>query len=91
VRNARCAPGRREIAEFSKEFKGFERPRAFALIPKEFTTEDDLLTPSLKVKRRNVVARYKDVLEGLYSSPPPRSDDGMRSKAVGDAGDEARA
>lgn len=55
-----------EIDKFSKDFKGFERPKNFAVITEDFSTENDMLTPTLKLKRRNVLERYGDVIEGLY-------------------------
>ncbi len=56
----------REIALHAKGFKSFERPGAFALITEDFTTENGLLTPTLKLRRRDVVARYGTLLESLY-------------------------
>ncbi len=47
-------------------FKGFERVKEFALIPDEFTTDNDMLTPTLKLKRRNVIKAYNDLIESLY-------------------------
>jgi long-chain acyl-CoA synthetase len=55
-----------EIARYGSEMKGFERPERWALLPEDFTLENDLLTPSLKLKRRNVVARHGSRLEELY-------------------------
>jgi long-chain acyl-CoA synthetase len=40
--------------------------RRFELLPQDFSVEGGELTPSLKVKRRLVEARYKDVIESLY-------------------------
>lgn len=57
-----------ELAARSKEFRGYEKPRGFELIKADFTVENGLLTPSLKVKRRQVLAIYQDKLEALYSS-----------------------
>ena len=42
---------RREIEANSGEFKGFEGVRDFALIADDFTTDNGMLTPSLKLKR----------------------------------------
>jgi long-chain acyl-CoA synthetase len=56
-----------EIAENSKDFKGFEKIMNFALLPEEFSTENGMLTPSLKIKRNIVVERFKDQLEALYT------------------------
>jgi long-chain acyl-CoA synthetase len=61
----------RAIAEQAKSFKGYERPKDFALIATEFSVEDDLLTPTLKYKRRHIVARYQELLDSLYGSPIP--------------------
>ncbi|MCS0604991.1 AMP-binding protein [Streptomyces sp. LP11] len=43
-----------------------ESIRAFALVEGEFTEENGLLTPSLKVKRHAVTAAYADRIEELY-------------------------
>jgi long-chain acyl-CoA synthetase len=55
-----------ELARHSGDFKGFERVQKFALIGEEFTTANDMLTPTLKVKRRNVMKRYEDRIASLY-------------------------
>lgn len=57
-----------EIARYAANFKGYERPKEFALITEEFSTENEMLTPSLKVKRRKVLERYGDLLAGLYDA-----------------------
>ncbi len=62
---------RDELAIHSEGFKSFEIPRKFALLPRDFSIEDDTLTPSFKLKRRNVVARYRDLIEQLYLEVPP--------------------
>lgn len=43
-----------------------ESIRAFTLVEGEFTEENGLLTPSLKVKRHEVTAAYADEIESLY-------------------------
>ncbi|MEU9158305.1 AMP-binding protein [Streptomyces sp. NPDC048417] len=43
-----------------------ESIRAFALVEGDFTEDNGLLTPSLKVKRHAVTARYADEIEALY-------------------------
>ena len=55
-----------EIDKYSVDFKGYERVKQFALIGEEFSTENGLLTPSLKLKRRKVIEKYGDVLDGLW-------------------------
>jgi long-chain acyl-CoA synthetase len=57
---------REQINEFSKDAKGYERPQRFLLISEDFTTANDMLTPSLKLKRRNVLKKYGEAVEELY-------------------------
>jgi long-chain acyl-CoA synthetase len=57
-----------EIRTLGADFKGFERPEKFVVATEDFTTDNGMLTPSLKVKRRNVMAKYGDQLNKLYES-----------------------
>lgn len=57
----------KEIETYSGEFKRYERVRGWGLIADEFTVENNLLTPKMSVKRRNVIARYRDALDDLYT------------------------
>ena len=56
----------RELNRQSGPIKGYERVRGFVLTDEEFTPENGLLTPSLKVKRRAVMAKYGAQVEKLY-------------------------
>jgi long-chain acyl-CoA synthetase len=56
-----------EIEKYAKEFKGYERVRDFFFVAEPLTTDNGLLTPTLKLKRRNVVARYESDFKRLYS------------------------
>ncbi|MFJ2156931.1 AMP-dependent synthetase/ligase [Streptomyces sp. NPDC087856] len=46
-----------------------ESIRAFALIEGEFTEDNGLLTPSLKLKRHVATAAYAEDIEALYAQP----------------------
>jgi long-chain acyl-CoA synthetase len=46
--------------------KGYEKPRKFALLDEEWTPENDMLTPTLKLKRRVVMEKYGDLVESLF-------------------------
>lgn len=55
-----------EMQKFGSSFKSYEIPKKIAVTTEDFSTENNMLTPSLKLKRRNVLARYGDLLEALY-------------------------
>ncbi|HXZ63940.1 MAG TPA: long-chain fatty acid--CoA ligase [Streptosporangiaceae bacterium] len=44
-----------------------ESIRRFAVLPVDFTTDNDYLTPSLKVKRANVAKDFAAAIEALYA------------------------
>ncbi len=56
-----------ELDAHSKtSFKGYEKPAAFILTLEDFTTDNGLLTPTLKLKRNKVLEKYGAQLEALY-------------------------
>ncbi len=57
-----------ELTRTSGEFKQFEKIRRFALIREDFTPENDMLTPSLKLKRRVVLKRHGHRVMALYDA-----------------------
>src|SRR5262249_36780781 len=44
----------------------YESIKRFAILPTDFSEASGELTPSMKVKRKVVVDRYRGVIEGLY-------------------------
>jgi long-chain acyl-CoA synthetase len=60
----------RELARLSGEFKGYERVREFAFAPEPFAQDNGTLTPSLKLKRHEILRRWGSLLEALYPEPP---------------------
>lgn len=56
-----------ELETYAAEFKGYERPRNFAILQEDFTTENGMLTPTLKLKRREVLQVHGERIETLYS------------------------
>ena len=48
------------------EFRGYERPRKFAITLDEFSIQNGLLTPALKIRRRIIEKKYSDILNALY-------------------------
>jgi long-chain acyl-CoA synthetase len=46
--------------------RGYERIADFWLLGEDFSQENDTLTPSLKLKRHRIVARYQAEIEAMY-------------------------
>jgi long-chain acyl-CoA synthetase len=57
-----------ELQKYSTEFKRYERPQDLVLISEDFTTENDMLTPKMSLKRRKVLAKYGPLLDALFES-----------------------
>jgi long-chain acyl-CoA synthetase len=56
-----------EIDRFNQNLDRQEKIRRFALLPRDFTIDEDEITPSLKVKRKNIDKKYKAVIDQLYA------------------------
>jgi long-chain acyl-CoA synthetase len=54
-----------EIDEINGELAQYETIKKFTIITEEFTT-DNFLTPSLKIKRKPVIERYKGQIDAMY-------------------------
>ncbi|MDX8391221.1 MAG: long-chain fatty acid--CoA ligase [Mariprofundaceae bacterium] len=54
------------VTALLKPLSAFEQVRRIYVSDKALLMEDDMLTPTMKVKRRQVFARYGEVLESLY-------------------------
>ncbi|MFH1150476.1 MAG: long-chain fatty acid--CoA ligase [Actinomycetota bacterium] len=48
------------------DFDRHERVTRFTLLPEEMTEEGGLLTPTLKIKRKEVLKQYGDTIEAMY-------------------------
>jgi len=55
-----------ELDRLSQSFKSYERPKNVLVVKEDFTVQNGMLTPSLKVKRRTVVKKYEQALQALY-------------------------
>lgn len=55
-----------EVNEVNKTLARVETIKKFALIPRRFYAEDGDVTPTQKVKRRNVEKLYKDLIDAMY-------------------------
>ena len=56
------------VAEIQKEFASYEKIKKFRLLPEEFTIENGEITPTLKIKRRVVMEKLSELIEGMYAN-----------------------
>ena len=54
------------LENLNKSLSLVERVKKFKLIKEEFTIENGMLTPTLKLKRKKILQKYKQDLEKLY-------------------------
>ena len=54
------------VDALNRDLSQFEQIRKFRLLPHEFTIETGELTPTLKVKRNVVEARWRDLIDRMY-------------------------
>ncbi|MWV64701.1 AMP-binding protein [Halorubrum sp. JWXQ-INN 858] len=55
-----------EVDRVNDAFEPYERIKRFRLVAEEFSEENDLLTPTMKKKRRNILDRFGDEVELIY-------------------------
>jgi len=55
------------IENLNKDLTIIEKIKKFILIQEEFTIENGLMTPTLKLKRKKIIEKYKQDLEKLYN------------------------
>ena len=56
----------KEIAEIQKHLANFERVRKFTLLRNPLTIENGEITPTMKIRRKVVEARFRDAIEKMY-------------------------
>ncbi len=59
-----------QCADLSK----YERVKRIALLERELTIEGGELTPTLKIKRRVIDEKYRDVIDKLYAEAEQQQD-----------------
>ncbi len=56
-----------EVVRLTAHLAQYETIKRFALVPEDFTPENGALTYTMKLKRRVVEEKYRDVIEQLYA------------------------
>ncbi len=55
-----------EVSTLNRELSNYETIKKFYIPEEDFHQDKDELTPTMKIRRKVVTARYKDILENLY-------------------------
>ncbi len=75
------------IKQFNTNLASYQTIKKFVLLPREFSTDGGELTPTMKLKRKDIYAMYKDRIEQLYlhngdgQSAQPQTDHGGKNEA----------
>lgn len=56
----------KRIHQMNKNFPSYKTIKYFAIIPREFSIEGGELTPTLKMKRKQIYEKYKVIVDDLY-------------------------
>ena len=59
---------RRAVDKINEGLSVIEKVRNFALIPEAFSVENEMLTPSMKIRRHIITKQYEERILGLYGS-----------------------
>jgi long-chain acyl-CoA synthetase len=54
------------VEEYNREKASFEQVKRFAILPRDFSTEEDEVTPTMKLRRKIVAEHFADEIEELY-------------------------
>jgi len=57
-----------EVDRVNEDFEAHETIKQFRVVAEEFSEENDLLTPTMKKKRRNILDRYADDIGSMYAT-----------------------
>jgi long-chain acyl-CoA synthetase len=55
-----------EIDSHQRDLAKYERVRKFTLLPEAFTVENGGMTPTLKIKRKDVEKKFSEIIEKMY-------------------------
>jgi long-chain acyl-CoA synthetase len=58
----------RVVDDVNHDRSNYEQIKKFVILPRDFTMEQDEVTPTLKLKRRAIMKNFADAVDGLYST-----------------------
>ena len=58
----------KSVIELNMEFSNPEQIKKFKILPRDFTIDDGELTPTLKIRRKQINENWTTLIESMYSS-----------------------
>lgn len=58
----------KRIHYIQRELPSYEQIKKFTLLPNPFSIDKDELTPTLKLKRKNIYKKYQKIIDSMYNS-----------------------
>jgi long-chain acyl-CoA synthetase len=59
-----------QVTQANRQLASYETVKYYDVLMEDFTVENDLLTPTLKIRRKQIYQRYRDRFEALYRPMP---------------------
>jgi long-chain acyl-CoA synthetase len=56
-----------DVAVANDRLSRVEQPRRIVVLDEDWVPDSDVLTPTMKLKRRGILARYGEAIEGMYA------------------------
>jgi len=57
----------KDVEKYNKRFGHIQQIKKIELVPDTWAVDSGELTPTLKLKRRVILAKYKNIIEKIYS------------------------
>ncbi|MDG2367296.1 MAG: long-chain fatty acid--CoA ligase, partial [Candidatus Marinimicrobia bacterium] len=57
----------KSVIELNGKFSNPEQIKKFSILPRDFTIDDGELTPTLKIRRKQITENWSSVIESMYS------------------------
>jgi long-chain acyl-CoA synthetase len=69
-----------EVDRFSEGFAPYERVKRFALLDKSFSIGDGEVTPTMKLKRKVIGEKYRELIDSLYEGHGQGGSEGVAAQ-----------
>jgi long-chain acyl-CoA synthetase len=55
-----------EVDKLNKKFSNPEQLKKFSILPRDFTIDDGELTPTLKIRRKQITENWSEIIDSMY-------------------------